>query len=336
MNKSIDAIDIAKFFASVLIFAMHCGVLYDYNTISSIPELLARWGVPFFFICSAYFLFRKGQDGKIEKRTINLYIKRISSLYAVWLVYNIPNVVYMRLYSKDLSALSTWLFFFKNSILSSTFTGSWYLASSVFSAWFVYTLSKKLQTKSIMGITFIPYLLCVLTSAYKGLLPADIAKILDFFCFPLNIFNGCFYFALGKYICENQQTILKKCNTRCALICSIAFYLLFILELFITKRLNICSGTDLAFSTVLLAASIFLFCLQIDIKIKNGLLLRKLSTIIYCSQGNVLLVNNVLKNTLKLSSIDAFLISSFVIAAICAVTLLIQKNKNWKWSRYLT
>ena len=204
--KKVDSIDLAKLLGSILIFTMHCGALNDYDQLSMIPQLLARWGVPFFFLCSAYFLFSKSSNGNIEKSTLRKYVYRIGMLYIAWFIFNLPDVIYHRLYSKDLTALGTWLVFLKNTTLSSTFVGSWFLASCIFSAWFVYLLCKKIKTKTVLGITFVFYLLCVFTSAYYGVLLSGVEKVLTFLCFPLNIFNGCFYFALGKYIADIEGT----------------------------------------------------------------------------------------------------------------------------------
>ena len=74
MKKTFESIDLAEFIASVLVFAMHCGVLNDYKYVSIVPQLLARWGVPFFFVCSAFFLFSKSADGNIDRDTIYIYI----------------------------------------------------------------------------------------------------------------------------------------------------------------------------------------------------------------------------------------------------------------------
>ena len=214
MKKTIDAIDAAKFIGSVLIFTMHCSVLSDYGNVSLLPELIARWGVPFFFLCSAYFLFSKSTDGNIDRVSIRRYLARIGKLYALWFAYNIPSVFYKWFYAKDLSSVGTWLAFLKNAALSSTFTGSWYLLSSMFSAWFVFLLSKKLRTKTILWITSVFYLICVFSSAYSGLLPPKTAEALSLLCFPVNLVHGCFYFALGKYIYENRDAITKILDQR--------------------------------------------------------------------------------------------------------------------------
>ena len=334
--KKYDSIDLAKLMGSILIFTMHCGALNDYDQLSMIPQLLARWGVPFFFICSAFFLFSKSVNGNMDKSTLRKYVYRIGMLYLAWFVFNLPNVIYQRLYSKDLSAVSTWLLFLKDSVLSSTFTGSWFLASCIFSAWFVYLLSKKLGTKAVLGITFVFYLLCVFTSAYYGALPSSMGKTLSFLCFPLNIFNGCFYFALGKTIVENKQKLILFFNKTRSVCFFIFFYLLFLFEIALTKRLNIYDSSDVAFSTAGIAVSLFFLCIQADMKLKNGLLLRKLSTIIYCCQGNVLLANGVFRKVLHFSSLAAYLASCVVAAVICVIVLMIQKSGRWKWSRFLT
>ena len=336
MKKSLDAIDLAKFIGSILIFAMHCVIFSDYERISLIPELISRWGVPFFFICSAYFLFSKSVEGNISRDVLLRYIRRIAILYAVWFVFNIPSVVYYRFLSKDLSFAKACLKFLKNFFLGSSFTGSWYLASSIFSAWFIYTLSKKLKTKTVLCITFFLYLLCVLTSAYYGVLPADVSEVLSSLDFPLNIFNGCFYFAVGKYIVENKRSILKKIDRKRALIGTVIFFVLYILEIILTIRLCIFDSTDVAFSTAAVSLFLFLFLLQSDAKIKNTLLLRKFSTIIYCCQGNVLLVNGFLKKIFGVPSIFAFLVSLLVVAVICLVVVFLQKRTKWTLTKYLT
>lgn len=84
MKKSLESIDLAKFVASILIFAMHCDLLSDYKCASIIPQLLARWGVPFFFICSSYFLFRKSAGSlNMDKDVIHKYMLRIFFLYTI-------------------------------------------------------------------------------------------------------------------------------------------------------------------------------------------------------------------------------------------------------------
>ena len=333
---SFDSIDIAKFIGSILIFAMHCSALGNYKYAQFTLEIVARWGVPFFFISSAYFLFRKSVGGNIERKHLLHYLFRIGTLYLCWMIFNLPSIFIVRLYQKDLLAISTWLIFVKNSVLSSTFTGSWYLMSSMFSACLVYWLSKRFHTKTILLFTLPLYLLCVLTSVYKGVLPEQVTNILSFLCFPLNIFNGCFYFALGKCIYENEVQIKLYLTKYKALMLFLTFYLLYVIEILVTKHFNVFDTTDVAFSTVALSCFLFLLCLQSKLRIKNNVLLRKLSTIIYCCQGNVLIFNGLCKKILGVHSLIAFMMSCIVVASISIIVFTVQKKGQWKWANYLT
>ena len=336
MKKTFDAIDLTKFIGSVLVFSMHCGALNDFRNEGFILEVIARWSVPFFFICSSYFLFKKSVNGVMEKTVIQHYLIRIASLYAIWLLVNTPNILFTRLYSKDLSKASTWLIFIKNSLLSSSYTGSWYLTSSIFSAFTVYMLYKNYKTKTVLLITFVVYLFCIFSSAYHGLIPTSIAAVLDFLCFPLNIFNGGIYFAIGKYIYENEEKLIYYFSTTKCLIFFFVFYAMVFIEVLCAKYLDVLGMTDVTFSIIGVSFFLFLFCIQIRINIKNAVLLRKISTIIYCSQGNVLLVNGGLRKFLGLSSIVAWLLSAVVVAFICALVLFLQKRNRWEWTKYLT
>ncbi len=335
-RRSYDSIDIAKFIGSVLIFAMHCTALGDYKYAQTALEIMARWGVPFFFISSAYFLFRKSVEGNIEKKVLQHYLFRIGMLYLCWMIFNLPSIYYKRLYPKDLTNIKTWLVIVKNAVLSSTFTGSWYLTSCIFSACIIYWLSKRFHTKTILVFSLPLYLLCVLTSVYKGVLPEQATSILDSLSFPLNILTGCFYFALGKYISENEAHVKTLITKPKSLLLFLAFYLVFVSELFIAKHFNIIDSTDMALSTVALSCVLFLFCLQSNIRIKNSIFLRKLSIIIYCSQSNVLLFNGLCRKKLGGHSIITFVLSCAVVTAISVIVFVLQKKSQWKWAKYLT
>ena len=336
-NKANASIDLTKFIASILIFSMHANALGDFSHASVVLELSARWGVPFFFICSAYFLFRKNSNGVIDKKVMLNYSVRVCSLYFLWLIYNLPSVFFIRLYSKDLHSIGTWLYFIKNSILSSTFTGSWYIVSCIFSAWMIYLLSKKFKTGVTIAITFIPFLLCAFTSVYDGIIPDSMHKVLTFLCFPLNIFNGCFYFALGKKLADNSDLIVKKFSSKLIMLLIIAFYGIYIIEVLICRRKGILSSTDVGFSLPILAYLLMVLCLRTNFTIKKSVLLRKLSTIIFCCQGNVLFVKPFCIRFLRInSSIIIYIIMIMIMIIICLIVLFLQKHTNWKWINYMT
>ncbi|MBR2759753.1 MAG: acyltransferase family protein [Solobacterium sp.] len=336
MKKKYDAIDIAKFVASLVVFTQHCGPFKDYPALAFYYEIISRWVVPFFFISSAYFLFRKSVNGVLDQDTLNHYLKRLGILYGCWFLINIPYIYLEKLEPEDLSAISTWLIFIKNSLLTSTFTGSWYLVSSLFSAWAVNSLAKKFKTGQVMLITFAMYAVCVFSSAYMGLVPKPIAEVLLFLCFPRNIFNGCFFFALGKYFAENEEKLIARFPIRKALIWLVVSYVLFFSEVFIAQALNIFETAEATFANIGPSWFLFLICFQIAVSIKHGGLLRKLSTIIYCCQANVLIINKFLKKGMGVTPFKAWLVCWIPVVLICALVLFLQNHTKWKWPQYLT
>ena len=334
-RRKLDAVDIAKFIGSLLILAMHCEALSDYHENAGLAlTIITRWTVPFFFISSAYFLFRKGVNGRIDKKQLTRYISRIGMLYLCWFIYNLPSIYYERLYQENLSDLKTWFEFIKFSLFSATFFGSWYLTSSIFSAWLMYMLSRRFKTTTMIGMTSVVYILVVLTSVYKGILPEKLTDILLFFCFPLNLLTGCFYFAIGKYIAENETKITDVLSGKKAALLFIVFYLIYAAEVILSKHSGVFGSSDAAFSTAPLACALFILCLQSKIQCAKSVLYRKLSIIIYCCQGNVLILNSFFRKVLK-SSVAACVLSVVVALAISFAVLYIQKHKDWKWAGYL-
>lgn len=336
-KKKYDLVDLFKFIGSILIFLMHLRLFGDSASFQFYWELLARWAVPFFFIVSSYFLFSKEdpQNHTIRKESLIKYLERIAVLYTAWFITNIPSIIYLRLIRPGIGKVETWLSFIKGALLSSTFTGSWYLLSSFFSAFILYLISKRFNTKQCILISVTPHLLCILSSAYGGLLPSSITIILKWLLFPLNIFGGLFYFSIGKYLYEKKDYML---NPQPSILCSFAMIslVLFIIEITTTIKLGIYSSSDYSFAVLPLALFIAIICFQSQKHITHSLLFRKMSTIIYCAQGNVLCAVSILGNCLDINSffikglIGVILMSFIVIALLYA-----EKRKELKSVKYL-
>ena len=290
--------------------------------------------VPVFFMLSSYFLF-SANGGNIDRNRIKKYLIRIGSLYLLWFVYNIPDFVYFQVMSRYSRTLYDLKMLVKNSILGDTFTGSWYLASSLFCAVSIYILNKKFSTTKILCFTFVIQLLCIFSSVYKGILPARAGYYLDLFCFPLNIFGGLFYFALGLHFAKHQELVSRMKTKYCivTMVCSFALYWL---EIRLAKHFLIYGISDQAFSLIPLSLSIFLIGIQSSIKIKNAKTLRKLSIIIYCAQGSIFLAKDTIAKYFGIeSSILLFTFCALAMSFVIAVVFLLQK-KHVRWAKYLT
>lgn len=200
-------IDVVKFVASIMILTMHVSPFR--GGMNLIYECLCRWCVPFFFISSSFLLFSKSDNCNISSEKLKHYVYRILMLYLSWLVVNIPSVLYGLLIKPGIHQAATWIKFTRIIFLRGTFSGSWYLLSSIVSALIIYFLSKRFSSKLIIFVTFPLQVVCVLSSVYGGGLPESISQMMGWMCFPTNIFGGVFYFALGKYLSENVERLCK-------------------------------------------------------------------------------------------------------------------------------
>ena len=336
MIRKYDTVDLLKFIGSILVFTMHLSLFMD-TDIDLAIQISARWCVPFFFIISSFFLFKNSDKGRISAERLSGYVKRILFLYIAWFIVNIPSIIYTRIITKGIFSFATYLNFIKGALLTSTFTGSWYLMGSVFSAVLIYLLSKRFSNRFILLFTFPLYLVCVATSVYGNILPKAVSAILmNTLCFPLNIFGGCFYFAVGKHLADNYVKFKGLSKFKAFLFFAVSFAA-YCVEVILAKRTNLLSTTDFAFSSVLYGFAFVLFGITLNINIKNGIVLRKASTIIYCAQGNVILLSNVIKKGLNIQNdILRYILILFLMSGIVAFVLILQKKSKWKFVKYLT
>lgn len=334
MPKEHDFVDLLKFIGSIMIFAMHTAAFSSYGRVGFIWEMMSRWAVPLFFMLSSFFLF-SAKNGNINRNHIKKYITRISSLYLVWFIYNIPSFVYLHIISNHSYTIRDLVIVLKKSILSSTFTGSWYLTSSIFCAFAVYILNKKFSTIRVICFAFVIQLLCIFTSVYRGILPTQVAALLGYLCFPLNIFGGFFYFSLGLYFAKHQE-LVSRIKTKYCIVIMLCSFALYVLEISLAKHFSIYGMSDQAFSIIPLSLSIFIIGIRSSIKIKNAKELRKMSTIVYCAQGNILLAKNAISKFIGIrSSVTLFICCVFMMSFVIEVVFFLQK-KHIRWAKYLT
>ena len=334
MKEQHDAIDVLKFIGSVMIFAMHARAFADVARVRFAWELLSRWAVPLFFVTSSYFLFSHG-DGVINAAQLKKYERRIAMLYLVWFVFNLPGVVYTKM--TEMSSFALWeiAVLVKDTVLSSTYIGSWYLVSSMFCAWLVYILRKRLSARMILIIAAVVQVVCVLSSVYAGLLPQGVRTALEFWDFPWNVLDGFFYFALGLFFAEKKEWKQKFSVSRCVALAAGGFAL-YAVEIIVSVRLGYYNVSDQAFGLAPLCIGLFAFGMCVPLRVKYAGVLRKMSTIIYCAQGNVIVLKRVAARMFPaLPSLLLFAVCAAVMTGIIAAVFALQK-KSTRWAKYLT
>lgn len=95
--KQYAAVDIAKYVSALLVVAIHTYPFLEisetFNTL--FIAIVCRLAVPFFFVSSGYFLFRKLNGTKKQNlNRLKKYLWRLISLYLVWTVIYIPYTIW--------------------------------------------------------------------------------------------------------------------------------------------------------------------------------------------------------------------------------------------------
>lgn len=334
-ESSFDMIDVLKLIASVMIFMMHTGQLYAVPSVGYAWELLSRWGVPFFFITSSFFLFSKETNGQLDPNLLRRYCRRIALLYAGWFVINLPGTIAGFCGTHDFRNPVVWLIFLKDAVLSSTFTGSWYLLSCMFSAWLVTALGKRFSVKQTILLTVPFQCLCILNAGYAGLISTGTANMLNFLCFPINIFGGCFCFAIGRLLAQNKSQLSRYRST--GIVLSIVGSIAFFIEMDFARRLGWYGSSDQGLLLTPWALGIFLFAVNSKKKFKHALMYRKISTIVYCGQGNVHALRSIVRIVFGIDAPSVLiLISVCCMGLIVSIVLTGQNRKKPVWFAYLT
>ena len=343
-HENFDILDLAKFACSIVIVGLHSDLLYD-----GCPRLnlvlfraLGRLAVPLFFLMSAFFFYRKGEpDGEKVKR----YVVRMLVLYFCWFVVHLPKTIFDRFICSGRPPGTTTLVFLKSFFTTSTFSGSWFLCSCVFSVLALFFLNSylhegKSKTVMLVTISLLSYLFCVSASAYGKLFYSVEAmeRISLFFAKPYtSILVGIPYFAVGKIIAEHQDGIAPHAGRTLLFSWALFFGGLVIAEAFLTVRVfQVAYSTDCYLFLLPCSVVIFLFLLTFDIKIRWAGVLRKYSTIIFFSHFLWLFGAEILEWLAKgrfctLAKFSFAIIGSLLTSA---VLLTLEKRPRMAWLRF--
>ena len=147
-KKEYRALDFSKFVAAFLVAAIHIPPFEEAAPVFSheFQQVICRMAVPFFFVCTGYFIGEKITDkGKVRK-----YLFHIIKMYVWWsLLYLIP--IIERFWEKKRSAAGNLLELARRFFLIGSYIQLWYLPATVVAVLLLYLLVKRLNTFSVEG-----------------------------------------------------------------------------------------------------------------------------------------------------------------------------------------
>lgn len=205
-KKTYNSIDLAKFFAAILVVAIHSRPFAGNELADYFFTSFLRIAVPFFFVATGFFFFLK------EKPDIRRYTWRLASLYVLWFIIEIY-FVYQRFFVDYDHSLPIQLFnFFRSLLFSNTWYASWFIMACIIAVNIIYYLSRKLNNWWLLLVGFGAYLISLFCSSYSGVLDLILNERLryyhvtfSYFFMPANSFIvALVYIAIGKFIAEKM------------------------------------------------------------------------------------------------------------------------------------
>lgn len=179
-TKSYNGIDIGKFICAFLIIAIHTNpfISIDERLNHVVVNYIARIAVPFFFISSGFFLFRKmdldgfyADKNRIFNKKIPLqYAIRIYKLYWIWTaIYFVISAI--SILKNPHGILYGIALYVRNVILVGSELHLWYLIGTTVAVLLItFLVSKRMKLKYICLLSGILYCTGLFAQSYFGLI----------------------------------------------------------------------------------------------------------------------------------------------------------------------
>lgn len=324
-NKREEYAGIDKFriVAAIMIIAIHTSPLVSISHEADfvLTRIIARVAVPFFFMCTGYFLI----PGYIEpqenrKRIFFRFLNKTGLLYGAAILIYLPVNIYSG-YFKEKLVIPTLV---KDLVFDGTFYHLWYIPASIIGFMIVYGLLTRFNLKVVADISFILYLIGLFGDSYYGISEKiDVAHSFYrglFSCFDYTR-NGLFFspvfIVLGAIIAESKREYSIAKNI-------VGFTLSFtalIAEALILNHFSLQRHDSMYI--MLVPALIFLFRILLSIKGKSQKTLRDISMLVYIIHPLCIIL---VRGSAKVLSLEIYLIENSLIhfIVVTVVTIVVS------------
>ena len=219
MKRTYGMIDVMKFVAAFLVVAIHFPLFEDVNLYLTyyFTNVVCRLAVPFFFVCSGFFMADRFCDDEAVKR----YVLRLLQMYVIWSILYIPQSLYQYLQQSESIIFILKEFIYK-FFVAGFYTQFWYFPAIITAIIFIWLLKSRFHMGdgTISLILVILYVVGVFGNSYYGFFVnqnSAITKIYEayFSWFETTrngLFMGAFYVFLGYLI--KRLLVKKKSKSR--------------------------------------------------------------------------------------------------------------------------
>ena len=267
--NTFPAIDYFRLISAILIVAIHTAPLESISTAGNfwITHFVARFGVPFFFVCNGFFLY---QRNTIKMKTG--IIKKFVRLYIIWTLVYLPMSVYSIMTSGRI--LYSTVAYIRNIVFVGSYVHLWYMVSAIIAISMLILLSKKFSYTTIGIIAIVLYLLGTLYDEFYTPLEQVfqlpiVNQLLSAYLYVFDTTRTGFFFGfvfvwMGAFIAK-KKSLPKKRPCILGFICCVCLMIIeavLLLNYIAWDYLEVYFGNMYIF---LVPAVYFLFCWLIQV-----------------------------------------------------------------------
>ena len=282
-RQSYPGIDLTRFVCALLVVGIH---VYPFgnNGDPMLTELnflvqvwLGRISVPFFLICTGFFLFRDTDRTPFPADKIRKYEKKLLRLYLLWTLLYFPLILKEIILVHPQGIASGLMRVVRNLLLSGSYYHLWYLQSALVAIAIVGLLRHRgVRVQRMLPFALLLFLIGLLPQTYFGILMRLRARIPvvwkawevyeQIFVTTRNgIFEGFLYIAIGAWFAQCPRSIPLK-GAAAGFVLSMALALA---ELLVSRHLRWLREPDLYAFQVPCAFFLFSMASQLPLKESN-------------------------------------------------------------------
>lgn len=339
-KKEYAAVDLFKFICAMLVVVIHAKPFENIFWLDAGIGLVTRFAVPYFFLSSSYFLFKKlssCETFKEKSKVYFTYFLRLVRFYAIWFViFNLVNVAFGASVNSPLWYLQQFVFTTNGSPL-------WFMSALIWGSFVVFLLSCVLNRYAVFGIScafwLLGYMLSTLLGVtgdwgFIGFINQTVTPIIGtqngfYFAFP--------YVALAAIMAT--QTI-KKEHKKNTILASLFFVLLGVESVVAVMVFN-APFTFLWLSALPMAYFTMRLTLTIEMK-SNPIFyyMRKASTMIYVLHYVVIKILKAVFSATALAALDRHNILLLILTIVLTVSLScfavrLSNSKRFRFLKYI-
>jgi serine/alanine racemase len=139
----------------------------NYFLVNYIPRI----AVPFYFVSSGYFLFRKTKEAEFDRTVALSYVRRILRLYLIWTAIYLLPIIYVMIMNDELGIRHGIIIAVRDFLLKGSYFQLWYLNAVIVAVLLITCLlDRGVGIVKILAVATVLYAVGLLGQSYFGLL----------------------------------------------------------------------------------------------------------------------------------------------------------------------